>query len=371
MLLLFVLQGIYVRDDLIADLEERLKDMTEEMLNSTSLMNKISSEREAMRDPTTKRACCQAIELALKTSQQRCEELSQLLEKTETECYLKSKEALEATKTLKALLQRKRRENADNIPDKKRKSGTEVEPETGSEKTKRPKSAKENKKHWETERSSRTQPEAVSGSNYSENDSGKRARGAESGNSPKSSASANSRRTESSICTTSVTRRDNRRSGASGSDNSNSEGGKKRSRYLKADCGDEQEMVDETELTCDEDRILLERKLLPCEKQLRSIIEEADRLMELADKNLMQRKRLSIDANARLPTGKNPPYTRIRHKDKLWQRLAPKVTNINETVMETDLHKELRWVPVSYLRFFPFEFQAELYCSHLRISCSL
>lgn len=79
--------------------------MAEEMLATTQLMNQISREREEQRNPKIPRICCQAIEAALKASTSKCNELTQMLERTEEECSLKAKQALEARNALKAYQQ--------------------------------------------------------------------------------------------------------------------------------------------------------------------------------------------------------------------------------------------------------------------------
>lgn len=76
--------------------------MAEEMIASTKLMNKITADRELERNPQNPRSCCKSIEMALKTSNEKCRELSEMLERAEEECCLKAKQALEASNALTA-----------------------------------------------------------------------------------------------------------------------------------------------------------------------------------------------------------------------------------------------------------------------------
>ena len=76
--------------------------MAEEMMESTKLMNKLSAEKEAERNPRKPRSCCKSVESALKASNEKCRDLAEMLQKAEEESCLKAKQALEATKALTA-----------------------------------------------------------------------------------------------------------------------------------------------------------------------------------------------------------------------------------------------------------------------------
>lgn len=76
--------------------------MAEEMISSTKLMNKLSAEREEERNPRNPRQCCKSVELALKASNEKCKELSEMLQKAEEDSCLKAKQAMEAAKALSA-----------------------------------------------------------------------------------------------------------------------------------------------------------------------------------------------------------------------------------------------------------------------------
>uniref|UniRef100_A0A1I8PMX4 Centrosomal protein of 290kDa coiled-coil region domain-containing protein n=1 Tax=Stomoxys calcitrans TaxID=35570 RepID=A0A1I8PMX4_STOCA len=97
-----LLHSLECRDKLIEQLELKIKSMAEEMIASTKLMNKITAEREHERNPQNPRSCCKAIERALKTSNDKCRELTEMLQKAEEECCLKAKQALEASNALTA-----------------------------------------------------------------------------------------------------------------------------------------------------------------------------------------------------------------------------------------------------------------------------
>uniref|UniRef100_A0A1I8M5X9 Centrosomal protein cep290 n=1 Tax=Musca domestica TaxID=7370 RepID=A0A1I8M5X9_MUSDO len=97
-----LLHSLECRDKLIEQLELKIKTMAEEMIASTKLMNKITAEREHERNPNNPRSCCRTIEMALKTSNDKVRELTEMLERAEEECCLKAKQALEASNALRA-----------------------------------------------------------------------------------------------------------------------------------------------------------------------------------------------------------------------------------------------------------------------------
>ncbi|XP_046807690.1 centrosomal protein cep290 [Lucilia cuprina] len=97
-----LMHSLESRDKLIEQLEGKIKMMAEEMIASTKLMNKLSAEKEEERNPRKPRQCCKSVELALKASNQKCHELSEMLQKAEEESCLKAKQAMEAVKALTA-----------------------------------------------------------------------------------------------------------------------------------------------------------------------------------------------------------------------------------------------------------------------------
>ncbi|KAM7357493.1 centrosomal protein 290kDa isoform 2-T2 [Cochliomyia hominivorax] len=97
-----LLHSLETRDILIEQLESKIKMMAEEMFNSTKLMNKLSTEKEKERNSRKPRLCCKSVELALKASNEKCRELSEMLQKAEEESFLKAKEAMEVAKALTA-----------------------------------------------------------------------------------------------------------------------------------------------------------------------------------------------------------------------------------------------------------------------------
>ncbi|KAI8039025.1 hypothetical protein M5D96_007740 [Drosophila gunungcola] len=88
------------REQLIEKLEARLKTMAEEMVSSTRVMNQLSLEKERYQDPEQPRACCQLIEERLRVANARNLELSAMLEASEQDNVLKSKQALHALNAL-------------------------------------------------------------------------------------------------------------------------------------------------------------------------------------------------------------------------------------------------------------------------------
>ncbi|XP_037952907.1 centrosomal protein cep290 [Teleopsis dalmanni] len=90
------------RNLIIEQLEKKIKKMAQEMIRSTKLMNKISTEKEDERNPQKPRTCCKSIEEALQACNDHCRELTDMLETAEEESALKSKQAMEAIAALEA-----------------------------------------------------------------------------------------------------------------------------------------------------------------------------------------------------------------------------------------------------------------------------
>ncbi|GBP14185.1 hypothetical protein EVAR_71879_1 [Eumeta japonica] len=101
------------RDKLIEQLESKIKMMAEEMISSTKLMNKLTAEKEEERNPRKLRICCKTVELALKASNEKCQELSDMLQKAEEESCLKGQGNLGSHQSFSSLSAGKRL----NIPD--------------------------------------------------------------------------------------------------------------------------------------------------------------------------------------------------------------------------------------------------------------
>lgn len=95
--------------------------MAEEMATTTKVMNQLCAERERAQDPEQPRACCQLIEERLRAANARIQQLSEMLDSTEQDNILKSKQALHA---LSALESYKRGEDG-LIPALRRCSGLE------------------------------------------------------------------------------------------------------------------------------------------------------------------------------------------------------------------------------------------------------
>lgn len=97
-----LLQALESRDKHIESLEAKIKYLAEEMLSSTRLMNQLSAEKEDARNPNKSRACCKTIEESLQAANERCRELSEMLERSEEDNAFKSKQALQAISALDA-----------------------------------------------------------------------------------------------------------------------------------------------------------------------------------------------------------------------------------------------------------------------------
>ncbi|XP_030372210.1 centrosomal protein cep290 [Scaptodrosophila lebanonensis] len=91
-----------LREQRIETLEAKVKTMADEMVSSTKVMNRMCAERERCQDPAQPRACCKLIEESLRVANARSQQLSELLESTEQDNVLKSKQALHAINALEA-----------------------------------------------------------------------------------------------------------------------------------------------------------------------------------------------------------------------------------------------------------------------------
>ncbi|XP_055378417.1 centrosomal protein cep290 isoform X3 [Condylostylus longicornis] len=97
-----LVEAIQERDGVIEELEQKIKNMAEEMISSTKLMNQISAEREAekIKDAKKNRICCKTTQNSLNLLQERYKELSEMMEKVEEDNILKSKQTASVLKSL-------------------------------------------------------------------------------------------------------------------------------------------------------------------------------------------------------------------------------------------------------------------------------
>ena len=79
--------------------------MANEMLESTRLMNKLSTQKEDEKNPHNPKACCKIMEESLQAANRRCQELSEMLDKSEEDNRIKAKQANEALESLRAYQQ--------------------------------------------------------------------------------------------------------------------------------------------------------------------------------------------------------------------------------------------------------------------------
>ncbi|XP_054734178.1 centrosomal protein cep290 [Anastrepha obliqua] len=97
-----LLHALESRDKHIESLELKIKYLAEEMMSTTQLMNQLSVEKEEARNPNKTRACCKTIEESLHAANVRCNELSEMLDRSEEDNALKSKQAMQAISELEA-----------------------------------------------------------------------------------------------------------------------------------------------------------------------------------------------------------------------------------------------------------------------------
>ncbi|XP_022221829.2 centrosomal protein cep290 [Drosophila obscura] len=90
------------REKHIEKLEARLKSMAEEMISTTKVMKQLSAEQERSQNPELPRACCQMIEERLAVTQARGQQLSEMLDASEQDNLVKSKQAMHALSALES-----------------------------------------------------------------------------------------------------------------------------------------------------------------------------------------------------------------------------------------------------------------------------
>jgi centrosomal protein CEP290 len=94
------------RDEIIKELECKIDQLTEEMIGTTNIFNKISANKEENRQKGLIAAatgkCCEENRILLEKSNGRCKDLQEFLAQTEQDGSLKAKQAMEAMEALRA-----------------------------------------------------------------------------------------------------------------------------------------------------------------------------------------------------------------------------------------------------------------------------
>lgn len=100
-------EALEARDLIIVDLESKIFDLSEEMIGTTELLNRLSKERESrsggnLSPINTKTLCpmCEDMKTKVNLFAARCEDLQELVKNLEDDNVLKSIKALEAQKLL-------------------------------------------------------------------------------------------------------------------------------------------------------------------------------------------------------------------------------------------------------------------------------
>ncbi|EDS44104.1 conserved hypothetical protein [Culex quinquefasciatus] len=92
---------LHEKDELIEQLEQKITLLSQEILTSTELMNRISQEKEVASKETVKVSnCCEGSRQLLDKANKRCEELQEMLAGVEEDNMLKSRQAVEAIEAL-------------------------------------------------------------------------------------------------------------------------------------------------------------------------------------------------------------------------------------------------------------------------------
>ncbi|XP_055530265.1 centrosomal protein cep290 [Wyeomyia smithii] len=90
------------KDELIDELERKITMLSQEILTSTELMNRISQEKESVGKTSTKVSqCCEESRISLEKATKRCEEMQEILSNAEEDNMLKAKQAVEAIEALR------------------------------------------------------------------------------------------------------------------------------------------------------------------------------------------------------------------------------------------------------------------------------
>ncbi|KAL1375868.1 hypothetical protein pipiens_004571 [Culex pipiens pipiens] len=93
---------LHEKDELIEQLEQKITLLSQEILTSTELMNRISQEKEVASKETVKVSnCCEGSRQLLDKANKRCEELQEMLAGVEEDNMLKSRQAVEAIEALR------------------------------------------------------------------------------------------------------------------------------------------------------------------------------------------------------------------------------------------------------------------------------
>ncbi|XP_062542692.1 centrosomal protein Cep290 [Armigeres subalbatus] len=93
---------LHEKDQMIEELEKKITMLSQEILSSTELMNRISQQRENASKETVKVSqCCEESRVLLDKANKRCEEIQDILTSVEEDNMLKSKQAVEAIEALR------------------------------------------------------------------------------------------------------------------------------------------------------------------------------------------------------------------------------------------------------------------------------
>lgn len=100
-----LVESVKERDELIKTFDEKINLLSAELLSATSLIKKLSKEKEDFKERLSKEKsdkCCEEIQFMLEASKGRCIELQEMLELAEEDNILKAKQAFEAFQALKS-----------------------------------------------------------------------------------------------------------------------------------------------------------------------------------------------------------------------------------------------------------------------------
>ncbi|XP_055606645.1 centrosomal protein cep290 [Uranotaenia lowii] len=90
------------KDEMIEQLEQKITMLSQEILTSTELMNRISMEKETSSKESVKVSqCCEESRALLENANKRCEEIQEILSNVEEDNMIKSRQAIEAVDALR------------------------------------------------------------------------------------------------------------------------------------------------------------------------------------------------------------------------------------------------------------------------------
>lgn len=100
-----LIDSIKERNELIMNFEQKIKILSENLMESTETIKKMKKEKDEYTHRSTQNkaeTCCNEVQMMLERSNERCKELQEMLEMAEDDNMLKAKQAFDAVETLRS-----------------------------------------------------------------------------------------------------------------------------------------------------------------------------------------------------------------------------------------------------------------------------